>query len=82
MITGDGLNTIFNFIVLPLTGLVGLLAIIYGSFLLMTSQGNSEQIQRGKNWVTRAIVGIIFNFTLLLLIRTIVQILGIPGFGP
>ena len=70
------MDPLFHFIIYPVTGLLGTISIIYGSFLFMTSQANPEQIQHGKRYIYGAIIGMIFNFSLLFLIRTIIQLLG------
>jgi hypothetical protein len=67
---------------LGIAGGIALLLITYAGFLIMTSQGNPQRLQAGKELLTAALSGlllIIFSATLLRLIG--VDILGIPGFG-
>ncbi len=69
-------------IVFSVVGGVGLLAIIYGSFLILTSQGNIEQLNYGKRVVFGAIVGIIFSVSSVFIINLLASgVLKLPGFG-
>ncbi|MBP7966867.1 hypothetical protein KAZ66_01210 [Candidatus Woesebacteria bacterium] len=80
--SGGVLNILLNRFLFPITGSLALISLIYGSFLLITAQGNVEQISRGRRWIYGAIVGVIFTFGSILLIRIIGgDILRIPGFG-
>jgi len=63
-------------------GGIAFLLILVAGFQIMTSQGNPDKLQAGKELITSAIVGlilIIFSIFILELIG--VEILGIPGFG-
>ena len=62
MTVGD----LFLRIVKAFIGLIGVLAtvyFIYGGLVLMTSAGNSEKVQKGKNVIVYAIVGMVLTFT-------------------
>lgn len=66
---------------LSLIGLVGLLFLIYGGFNVLTSGGNPEKLQRGKEYILYAIIGIllaIFGFVFIQFVAG--PILRIPGF--
>lgn len=77
---GGVLNIILTRLLFPITGVLSILALIYGAFLVMTAQDDAEQIARGKKWIYGAIVGVIFTFGAILLIRIIGgDILKIPG---
>lgn len=77
---GGVLNVILNRLLFPITGVLSVLALIYGAFLVMTAQEDAEQIARGKKWIYGAIVGVVFTFMTVLLIRIIGgDILKIPG---
>lgn len=77
---GGVLNIILSRLLFPITGVLSILSLIYGSFLLITAQDNPEQIDRGKKWIYGAIVGVVFTFGAILLIRIIGgDILKIPG---
>ncbi|CAN5136977.1 hypothetical protein BH09PAT2_BH09PAT2_02340 [soil metagenome] len=78
---GGVLNIILNRLLFPITGVLALLSLIYGAFLLITAQDNPEQIGRGKRWIYGAIVGLVFTFMSILLIRMVAgDVLKIPGF--
>ncbi len=78
---GGVTNTILTRLLFPITGVLSFLALVYGAFLVITAQGNVEQIQRGKKWIYGAIIGVAFTFMSILLIRIIGgDILKIPGF--
>lgn len=65
-----------------LGGGIAFLLMLFGALQIMTSAGNPEKLNAGKELVTSAIVGlllIIFSIFLLRLIGT--DILGVPGFG-
>lgn len=80
--SGGVLNVILNRLLFPITGVLALVSIIYGAFLVMTAQGNAEQVARGRKWIMGAIVGVIFTYGSILLIRIIGgDVLKIPGLG-
>lgn len=71
------LNTIFSVV-----GGIGLLFIIYGAFIILTSQANPERLNYGKRLVYGAIVGVIFSLSAVFIVNLIASgILKIPGFG-
>ncbi len=77
---GALLNFFLSKLVFPITGILALLALIYGAYLLITSQDNPEQIQKGRLWIIGAIVGAVFVFSAVLLVQTVGKdILKIPG---
>ncbi|MGE5042075.1 MAG: hypothetical protein ACM3IJ_04180 [Candidatus Levyibacteriota bacterium] len=66
---------------LSLIGMVGFLFLIYGGYNLMTSGGNPEKLQKGKEYIFYAIAGLllaVFGFVFIELIAG--GILKIPGF--
>jgi hypothetical protein len=66
---------------LSFIGIVALLFIVYGGYLILTSQGNPEQISRGKSYVTYAIIGAILAIAGYALYQIIVlDVIKIPGF--
>jgi len=63
-------------------GGIAFLLIIYAGFILMTSQGNPERLQAGKELMTSAISGLILLILSIFILKIIgINILGIPGFG-
>ncbi|MBL7159536.1 hypothetical protein ISS85_03605 [Candidatus Microgenomates bacterium] len=63
-------------------GGVAFLALLYGGFLLLTSSGDIQKINKGKTIVGSAIVGLLMILFSVFILRTIgYEILRIPGFG-
>ncbi len=48
--------------VLAFVGVIFLILMIYGGFLWMTAQGNDQQVEKAKNLITAAIIGLIIIF--------------------
>jgi hypothetical protein len=70
------LNIIFSFV-----GGASLLSLLYGAFILLTSQSNPEKINQGKRIVFGAIAGLIFAFSAVFLVNFIGEkVLRLPGF--
>lgn len=67
---------------LGVAGGIAFLFLIYGGVLVMTSAGNPETVQQGKDIITSAITGLLLIiFSVLLLQLISVDILKIPGFS-
>lgn len=67
---------------LGLIGLVGLLFLIIGGYHLLLSRGDPTSIQKGRSYITYAIIGIllaVFGFVFISVIAG--NILKIPGFS-
>ncbi len=74
-------QTLLN-IIFSMVGGISFLSIIYGSFIIITSQSNPERINYGKKVVFGAIIGAIFAISAVFLVNIIASgILKIPGFG-
>lgn len=72
----------FYSIGLWLIGFVGVLFMIIGGYLVMTSRGDVSQLQKGKSYIIYAILGLIlaiFGFVFIEILAG--QVLVIPGFG-
>lgn len=66
-----------------LGGGLAFLLMIWGSFQVLTSSGDPQKLQNGKEVFTSAISGLLFIILSLFLLRLIgVDILKIPGFTP
>jgi hypothetical protein len=69
-------------IVFSLAGGVAFLYLLYGAFVLATSQADPERLNYGKLLVWGAIIGLIFCLTSVLIVNFIAnQVLKIPGFN-
>lgn len=67
---------------LSFIGIVALLFIVYGGYLILTSQGNPEQVGRGKSYITYAIIGIVLAVAGFAFYQIIaLDIIKIPGFS-
>ena len=67
---------------LGLIGLVAVLYIVYGGYLILTSQGNPDQLSQGKSYIIYSIIGLILAIFGFAFYQTItVDILKLPGFS-
>ncbi len=67
---------------LGLIGGVALIGIIYAGYLILTSQGNPMQLEKGKGYLYSSIAGVLLAVFAFVFIQVIaVNILQIPGFG-
>ncbi|MDO8451236.1 MAG: hypothetical protein Q7S76_00005, partial [bacterium] len=63
-------------------GGIAFLLILFGAFQILTSSGNPERMNAGRELVTAAISGLLLIIFSVFLLRLIgFTILGIPGFG-
>ena len=63
-------------------GIVAVLFIMYGGFLVLTSKGDQFQLQKGKSYIVSAIIGIVLAVSGFVLYQILaVDVLKIPGFG-
>jgi len=78
---GTVVQSILN-IVFSIAGGVAFLYLIYGSFIIATSQADPERLNYGRRLVTGAIVGLVFTLSSVLIVNFIASnILKVPGFG-
>ncbi len=69
-----GINFIFTRIITILAATVGsaaVLTMVIGGFLIMTSNGIQEQIDRGKNLIKKALIGLVFVLGAYIIVSTI-----------
>jgi len=70
------LNIIFS-----LVGGASLISLLYGAFILLTSQNNPEKLSQGKRVIFGAIFGLIFALSAVFLVNFIGEkVLQLPGF--
>ena len=63
-------------------GGIAFLLILFGGLQIMTSAGNPEQLNGGRELVSSAVTGLLIIIFSIFLLRFIgVNIIGIPGFG-
>lgn len=66
---------------LSLIGLVGLLFLIIGGYHVLTSGGNPQKLQKGKEYIVYSIIGLLLAFFGFVFIEFIAGgVLRIPGF--
>lgn len=67
---------------LSFIGVVALLFIVYGGFLVLTSQGSQDQLRRGKSYITYSIVGVVLAIAGYALYQILaIDVIKIPGFS-
>ena len=62
--------------ILGLLGLVGVIMILYGGFIWLTSAGNEEKIAKAKKILSAAIIGLIVVILSWAIIRYSITVLG------
>lgn len=66
---------------LGLVGAVALLFIIYGAYLVISSQGDPDKLRSGKNYIIYSIIGLILAVSGYAFYQFLARgVLGIPGF--
>lgn len=80
----DPINFVAKFYVLGLgiIGAVAIISMVYGGYILMTSNGNPDRINLGKSYIFYAIAGLILAILGFAFVQIVViDALHIPGFG-
>lgn len=76
------LSTYIMGIAVSIGGGLSFITFIFGSFLILTSNGETERITKGKKYIISSLKGILLIIFALLIIKIVgVDILQIPGFG-
>jgi hypothetical protein len=66
-----------------IAGGIAFLLMLFGGFQIMTSAGNPEQLNAGRELIVSAITGLLLIIFSIFLLQFIgVNIIGIPGFTP
>lgn len=71
------MQTVVNFtqLLLGLTGSLALLAFLYGGVLWIISAGKSEMVEKGKQAITAAVIGLVIMLTSWLIVNTTIAAL-------
>ena len=78
---GGVIQSLLN-IIFAMAGGIAFLYLLYGSFVIATSQEEPEKLNYGKRVVYGAIAGVIFTLSSVFIVKFIASgILKIPGFG-
>ena len=74
-------QALFDLLVFKITGGIAFLYLMYGAFLILTSQAEAERLNYGRRVIVGAIVGLIFTLSSVFIVNLIGSgILKIPGF--
>lgn len=68
-------------IILGIVGTLTLMMFVYGGFTLLISAGSSEKIDKAKNIMVAAVIGLAIVFSSYLLIRAVMNSLGLNWDG-
>lgn len=69
-------------VVFGIAGGIAFLSVIAGTVTVLTSSGDPERLQKGKDMITSSLFGILLILFSVFLLRTVgFDILKIPGFG-
>lgn len=67
---------------LSFIGMTALLFLIIGAYLILTSQGNPDQLRNGKTFIYYALAGLFLAiFGYLFITIVVADILKVPGFS-
>ena len=77
---GDLVNRLVDFII-PLSGIILLLVLIWGGYDYLLSHGDPEKVKSGKGKITAGIIGFIIIILAYTLTKLIAYIFGLQGFG-
>ncbi|MGB9707173.1 MAG: hypothetical protein ACPL1D_00245 [Microgenomates group bacterium] len=76
------IGQLFLNIIFSVVGGFAFITLVYGAFIIITSQNNPEKLDYGKRLIYGAIIGLIFSLSSVFIVRLIASdILKIPGFG-
>jgi protein-S-isoprenylcysteine O-methyltransferase Ste14 len=76
-VTDTKLVTAIINIATPIAGIAVVLLLIYGGFLLMTSKGDPDKLQEGKQIITNAIIGFVVILLCVAILLLISNTLGL-----
>lgn len=68
-------------IILGIVGSLALLMFIYGGIMFLISSGSSDKIKKAKDILVAAIIGLIIVFGSFLIIKYVLQVMGINWNG-
>lgn len=78
---GNVVQTLLQ-IVFSTVGGIAFLYLIYGAFIIITSQNDPEKLNYGRRTIYGAIAGLFFSLLSIMIVNFIAnQILKVPGFG-
>lgn len=79
---GNFAQAILNLLIFRIVGGIAFLYLMYGAFIMMTSQADPEKLNYGRRVIIGAVAGLIFALGSVFIVNLIGKgILKIPGFG-
>ncbi len=67
---------------LSMIGGLAILFLIYGGYIVLSSQGDHEALDKGKSYIKYAVIGILFAILGYVFVQVVlVDILHVPGFS-
>jgi len=78
ILTKNAVNTLFtniNGLMIPITIILGIFLIVLKGYKIMTSQGDPQKLEEGKEGLTSAIIGLIFVLLAVSILRVIIKAL-------
>ena len=69
----------FSSYLFTIVGALALLFFIYGGFILILSRGATDQVQKGKDIMVAAIIGLVIVFGAYMLVRFLGTAVGLKG---
>lgn len=71
---GESLSTMMNILINIFIGLIiiiGAISVVIGGYLYMTAGGNADGVQKAKQWIGSALLGIALALTAWIILNTI-----------
>lgn len=66
---------------LSVIGMVAVLFLIIGGYQILTSQGNPEKLQKGREYILYSILGVLLAVFGFVFVQIVTGVLQIPGFS-
>ncbi|MCR4284185.1 MAG: pilin [Parcubacteria group bacterium] len=70
-------NNVISFILLGLAMPFAVVMILWGGILMVTGAGNPGQLEKGKNYLTWAVIGLVVAFAGWIIVDTIIKALTV-----
>ena len=65
-------------LIILFAGILSIVFIVWGGFLMIVSGGNEEKIKPAVNHIRHAIIGVIFLVATLFMFPTLMDLMGVP----
>lgn len=74
-ITPENLISRLVKMILGLTGVLAIIMFMYGAVLISSSAGNSKQVDKGKNVIFWAVIGIVVTFSAYAIVTAVLKVI-------